>query len=231
MSYNTGARIVTNGLVLYLDAANSKSIVSGSTTWVNLTRSGNNGTLTNGPLYTGSFGGSIAFDGTDDYVAETTVLSDAFWQANWSISAWVNFDAIGLVGQGTADRPIVQHGTNNTRQGLHLTQRNSTFYFGLYSDDMGGVRTLSTGQWYNVVYSLNNTSRLRQLFVNGSIDNSSTAAGSYTGTGTNTRIGGKILAFGFLFDGFMASFSAYNRVLSSDEVLQNYNATKKRFGL
>jgi hypothetical protein len=230
MSYNTGARIVRDGLVMYLDAANSKSIVSGSNSWVNLTRSGNNGTLTNGPLYTGSFGGSIVFDGSNDYISETTVLSDAFWQTNWSVSAWVNFDTINNTINGGGDRPIVQHGQIGTRQGLHLTQRNSRFYFGLYSDDTEGIRIISAGQWYNVVYTLNNTSRLRQLFINGNFDNSGTGAGAYTGIGTNTRICGAFL-FGSYFDGFMASFSAYNRVLSSDEILQNYNATKKRFGL
>ncbi len=63
-----GVNIVTNGLVLYLDASNTKSYVSGSTTWSDVSRSGNNGTLINGPTFNSANGGSIVFDGTNDYV-------------------------------------------------------------------------------------------------------------------------------------------------------------------
>jgi hypothetical protein len=66
MSFNYSPKIVTDGLVLYLDAANTKSYVSGSTVWNDLSRSGYNGTLTNGPTFNISNGGSISFDGVDD---------------------------------------------------------------------------------------------------------------------------------------------------------------------
>ncbi len=63
-----GPSIVTNGLILNLDAANPKSYVSGSTTWNDVSRSGLSGTLVNGPTFNTGSGGSIVFDGTDDYV-------------------------------------------------------------------------------------------------------------------------------------------------------------------
>ena len=71
MAFNFSPKIVTDGLVLCLDAANSKSIVSGSTTWNDLSRGGNNGNLVNGPTFNSGNGGSILFDGVDDYVSNT----------------------------------------------------------------------------------------------------------------------------------------------------------------
>ena len=60
--------IVTDGLILYLDAANTKSYISGSTDWYDLTTYNNDGTLTNGPTFSSTNGGSIVFDGVNDYV-------------------------------------------------------------------------------------------------------------------------------------------------------------------
>jgi len=80
MSFAHSPQIVTNGLVLALDAGNTKSYVSGSTTWFDKSGRGNNGTLVNGPTFnTGSLG-SIVFDGVNDYVdsgnISTTILSN-----------------------------------------------------------------------------------------------------------------------------------------------------------
>ena len=67
MAFSFSPKIVTDGLVLYLDAANPKSYVSGSTTWRDISRGGNNGTLVNGPTFDSGNGGNIVFDGVDDY--------------------------------------------------------------------------------------------------------------------------------------------------------------------
>jgi hypothetical protein len=61
--------IVTNGLVLNLDAANPRSYEPpfNGTVWNDLSGNGNNGTLVNGPVFSGSNGGFLRFDGTNDY--------------------------------------------------------------------------------------------------------------------------------------------------------------------
>ena len=74
MSFSNAPTVVTNGLVLSLDAGDRNSYVSGSTTWFDLAGT-NNGTLTNGPTFnTGSFG-SIVFDGVDDYVTTNSNIN------------------------------------------------------------------------------------------------------------------------------------------------------------
>ena len=91
MAFNYSPKIVTNGLVLCLDAGNVKSYVSGSTTWTDLSPTQKNGILTNGPTFNSSNGGSIVFDGVDDYInssfaapaSETIIV----W-AKSALSAW-----------------------------------------------------------------------------------------------------------------------------------------------
>ena len=230
MPINYCPRIVTDNIALYLDAGYTKSYSGSGTTWTDISSKGNNGTLTNGPTFSSGNGGAIVFDGTNDYVSETSGLSDSFLQGDWSISFWANFDTVNTGGSGN-DRPLLHHGSSATRKGLHLTNRNGKMKFGLYADDMDSIQTLTADTWYNFVFTLNNTSYLKQIYINGLLDASGTGGGAYTGTGSNTRIGGKVLGFGLYFDGNMSIVAAYNRVLTALEVKQNYNAIKGRFGL
>ena len=69
MAFSFSSKVVTDGLVLYLDAANTKSYPGSGTAWSDLSRSGNNGTLTNGPTFNSARGGAIVLDGADDYIA------------------------------------------------------------------------------------------------------------------------------------------------------------------
>jgi hypothetical protein len=223
-------RIVTDGLVLCLDAGNTKSYPGSGTTWTDLSGRGNNGTLVNGVGYNGSNLGSLSFDGTDDYVSQTAGLTDSFWQGNWTASFWVNFDTLNP-NLTSNDKTLLQHGSSNTRQGLHLTQRNNHIWFGLYGDDLEATINLTTSRWYNVVFTLNNSTYLKQNYLNGSFDNSHSSGGAYVGTGNNTRIGGIVLNFGLTFDGFMSHCSFYNRVLTAAEISQNYNALRSRYSI
>ena len=84
--------IVTNGLVLYLDAANYLSYTSGSTTWRDLSSSNNSGTLTNGPTFSSANGGSIVFDGVDDI----SIHPSSLYVDNFTLSAWVYKTSSGI---------------------------------------------------------------------------------------------------------------------------------------
>ena len=102
MAFNYSPKTVTDGLVLYMDAANSKSYVSGSTTWNDISRSGNNGTLINGPTFNSSNGGSIVFDGTNDTTNLGNILNIGL--NSWTISCWFKINSYtsgvqGIVGK------------------------------------------------------------------------------------------------------------------------------------
>ena len=76
MAINVRPSIVTSGLVLNLDAANMKSYPRSGTTWRDLSGLGNNGTLTNGPTFNSQNGGSIVFDGVDDYASINNTIGN-----------------------------------------------------------------------------------------------------------------------------------------------------------
>lgn len=89
----TGPTIITDGLVLYLDAANPKSYPTTGTTWSDLSGNENNGTLINGPTFNLSNNGSIVFDGVNDYGSLGNSLGNGFSQI--TVNAWINVASLG----------------------------------------------------------------------------------------------------------------------------------------
>jgi uncharacterized delta-60 repeat protein len=82
--------VVTNGLVLYLDAASRQSYTSGSTIWIDLSGNNNSGSLSGIPVFDNSFGGNIFFSGSRSASISETNLT------NWSISSWFKYDYASL---------------------------------------------------------------------------------------------------------------------------------------
>lgn len=216
-------KIVTNGLVLALDAADRNSYPGSGTTWRDLSGNGNNETLTNGPVFSSANGGSFSFDGVDDFSGGnvTSIANTAF-----TISSWIRTGAI------TSDRIYLSIGSNgNTREAIHLRFLSSTtaLRFGLYGDDLDATITNASLAFTNIVCVLN-SSFLQSIYQNGSFITSRTAGGFYVGNNT-IRLGNWGLNNSEFFLGNIASTSIYNRALTAQEILQNYNAQKSRFGL
>jgi hypothetical protein len=195
-----------------------------------LSGNGNNGTLINGVGFSADNKGVLTFDGADDYVSETASLSNSFWQGNWTASFWVKFNTISDT-NSTADRTLIQHGSAEANKGLHLCQRNNRLYHGLFSNDIEGSAPVNSMQWYYTTFTLNNSTRLKQIYINGVLDTEGVGASSYTGSLSNTRIGGSVLGFGLTFDGDIGNCAFYNRVLTVAEIQHNFNALKGRYGI
>ena len=225
MAFAHSPQIVTNGLVLALDAGNTKSYVSGSTTWLDKSGNGNNGTLTNGPTFSSANGGSIVFDGVDDYVTcgNSTVLQTTVG----TISAWV-YPTSG----NSSYRGIL---VKQSAWGLFLFDNNFVTY------DWGNIQKRDTGvvlnnnNWYHVAMTFTETagtpSNNAILYVNGTavltttVRNSNVGSQSVVlGTGFSTPNGQELY-------GRVASAQVYNKTLSASEVQQNFNALRGRFGI
>jgi len=221
MAFHYSPKIVTDGLVMYLDAANTKSYVSGSTVWNDISRGGNNGTLINGPTFNSANSGSIVWDGTNDYYdTGKTPAQLGIYDANYTMEAWVYPTIL------TNDRTMFGGGTNTLRQNLHLVFRNSQIYQGHYGSDFG-AGTVTVNNWYQIVYTYNVANGACQIFKN-SVSQGTGTISSFIGT-TNILIA-RWSGTNY-FQGNGSIYRIYNRVLSPTEVLQNYNATKSRFGL
>lgn len=232
--------IVTNGLVLYLDAANTKSYPTTGTTWTDLSGNSNNGVLTNGPTFDSSNGGSIVFDGVNDNVLITNAFN--LQNQNLTVSLWIYITNIPNSISTLID---FSHGTVPNPQGWVIQTENGTtgrnFYFAYYSTSsfqpasgigsgIGVPLTLNT--WQNIVFTKNNTTVIG--YKNGvAVFNPSLAASStitYINGRNNLMIDGAI-GFTRYIGGKYSVCQIYNKALSATEVLQNYNALKSRFGL
>jgi hypothetical protein len=235
-----GVNIVKDGLVLYLDAANSKSYISGSTTWSDMSGNGNNGTLVNGPGYSSQNGGSIVFDGSNDYVNCGNILN--FERTNsFSISCWVNMTSLASIGafftktQGAPAYTGYYFGHETTGD-LTFILRNT------FSTNQLLVRTptgqLIANRWNNIVvtYSGNSLETGISFYTNSNLQPNIVGSSNLTNTiltSANVNIGARVAntVSPAHLNGSISQTQIYNRALSDQEVLQNYNATKTRFNL
>jgi hypothetical protein len=233
-----GSNIIKSGLVLSLDAANARSYPGSGTTWTDLSGNGYNGTLTNA-TYSSNNGGSIVFNGTNSYVVFTNTTTVLNGLPAASMNMWINVTRRG--GGGVKYQAIAGWRDDG----------DTDFYFLLVDGSGAAVpaefrtRTTTGVQDVNVSYlpyfgkwtfiSTIVSSNRTDLYLNGILVGSNTnKTGSFGAASNQFRIGTDS-AFPSLItypmQGNMANFLAYNRALSADEVLQNFNATKGRFNL
>ena len=233
MSFNYSPKIVNDSsLVLYLDAANSKSYISGSTTWNDISRGGNNGILTNGPTFNSANGGSIVFDGVDDYVTLTRSVQDDF-----TLHCWFKTTQAGsLPTQWYEGKGLIDCEVGNIQNDFGLGIGGGRVIFGVGNQAAGAdvsiysTRLYNDNIWHNVVATRVKSTGAMQLYVDSIIvATGSGQTGSLT-TATAMRIGSQQTNVGF-FSGNIATGVVYSRALSPQEILQNYNATKTRYGL
>lgn len=212
--------IVTNGLLLCLDPANTRSYSGSGNTTYDLSGLGNTSALTNGPTYTSSNLGAFVLDGTNDYILVNS-------QAN--ILPYTTYTKIAYfyVTNFSTSNNIISGGFSGQHafwlQGL---QKLYAGHNGNWSTVTGNT-TLSLNTWYFGAVTYSNSTGWK-LYLNGREDG--------TSANTTTFIGNQEISIGSYgggnnFTGRIAGVQIYNRVLSASEILQNYNATKRRFGL
>ena len=226
--YNPG--IITNRLVICLDAANIKSYPGTGTAWSDLSGNGKTGTLTNGPVYNSGNGGYISFDGSNDYAITTTSLYNPTTFPDESVFVWWYPTAAGNIiselGQAT---PNTGWHDSNIEISTGGVISFSIWHGGLTNKVTSSAKSFNT--WYNLGFVYSGTTLT--AYINGESIGTTTftrqtnsvlyyaiAAQDGTNMGTNAYAAGRC-----------GAFYNYNRALTAAEVLQNHNATKSRYGL
>ena len=220
--------IVRNGLVLNLDAGNLASYPGSGTTWTDLSGLGNNGTLTNGPTYSSSNGGSINFSGSNQSVN----LGTFFTYQTFTINLWVNAGSTQNTYANIFDNNHTGFRNFTMQQDASTT---NAYGFGV-NDATGGISgasfTLTSGIWTNITITFTPSDRVI-LYLNGVFSSQGGLAGGrnifYQSQTLNLARWGGDTARGW--NGRISNFSVYNRVLSASEIQQNYNALATRYGL
>jgi hypothetical protein len=224
-----GPNIVTNGLVLYLDAANPRSYVSGSTAWNDLSTFSNNGTLVGGPVPSADGAGSIIFDGSNDYVSRaynstfdirTGITLSAFFRRN---SIFTQLSDCFILSRPPAWYFYDEYNSGNIR--------GEVFINGVRRGAVAAAMP-NDGKWYEFVYTYNSSTGLSTMHRNGIAVTTVQLTGlaNYLIDFSNSNFA-NIFASNVGKSYYVSNLKIYNRALSAEEVLQNYNATKGRFGL
>jgi hypothetical protein len=215
MSFHHSPRIVTDGLVLCLDAASKKSYPGSGSVWRNLAGS-NNGTLVNDPTYSSENNGSIIFDGTNDYVS----INPTILNTPWSFCCFFKQ-------------------TNNTLWASLYSQDGLFLWLGLipssrairiHTNNSSGLDTPNNVYDLNVPVFLGISSSPSTLTVFINKNKYSLTAGGNPSSASASKIASYSDGSKDFFTGAIYSISMYNRNISDSEILQNYNALKGRFG-
>ena len=218
-------RIVTNGLVLCLDAGNTKSYPGSGTTWTDLSGRGNNGTLTNGPTYSSANGGSIVFDGVNDYVQCT----GSYTSTEFTFIAWIKRNGDQAAWAGI----LYSRGTNVTGMQYRETTNQLVYNWNANSSAYDWVSGLTPPDqsWCMVAVSINSSSAVAYLCQASGITSATNNISHTSTTLDDIKISYDDVLTTRVAKQSVAVASIYNRALSAAEIAQNFNALRGRFGI
>jgi len=239
MSFSDGPKIITSGLVIVLDAADRNSYIGSGTTWRDMSGNGNNCTLINGPTFNSTNGGSLFFDGADDYLSIPyfNLTTQSFAVETWFKPQQNTTYIRGILSCGDLwSGPFPDGSAGRPGWCLGYFPDNTQISYGLTG---GGVvyreygPSLSANTIYNLFMVRNTEENILRLYVNGTLYNSIAVPSSVSLTGNKLTITHQIWDFSppGPFGDFYSIKVYDNKSFTSQEVLQNYNAQKSRFGL
>ena len=217
------APVVTTGLQLYLDAGNASSYPGSGTAWTDLSGNSRDGTLTNGPTYSATNGGSIVFDGSNDYVQCTgslTVTAATF-------VAWIKRNG----NQGQYDGILFSRGAVTTGMNFQISNQ-----LGYHWNDAGNTYNWQSGltipdaTWCMIAVSVTSTSATAYLCQSGGTTTATNTVNHSSGNLNDIKLAVDDAAARY-FNGNIAIAQLYNIALSAGEISQNFAADRGRFGV
>ena len=236
MSLIHSPKIVTDNLVLCLDAGNTKSYPGTGTAWTDISGNGNNATLSNGPTFSGDNGGCITFDGSNDYgyISTLDVPNRPFTASLWikhetSIDGWQSY-----MGQDSSDSG--NHGSLYFQKRHQGMPPGNAFGIAIRPNNADTTAradgtTASLNVWYNLCGVVSSSDL--KIYVNGELEGTTSNSNTMAPRTGNFVIGaayynGSVVDY---FKGKMSTVMVYSNVLTAAEVKQNFNALKVRYGL
>ena len=236
MGLDHSPAIVTNGLAYYLDAANRRSY-SGSGNTVYPISGNVNGSLLNGLGYSSSNNGVFTFDGANDSID----LGDNFDMglSNFTICTYFRLSATTFL-HGIFSKSIAADAAS--RYAVFIYNYGAGYKISTFMSNGGAsdvetpsVLTVATNTWYHISAVYNRADKV-YLYINGVLDSSATIS-QFQAVDFQSSYNSRIGSYGdasnnpnYFLNGSLSQFQIYNRVLTAQEILQNYNATKGRFG-
>ena len=224
MSVFAGPEIANDELVFHLDAANTKSYPGTGTACSDLTTINSNGTLTNGTTYSSTNNGLFNFDGTNDLISfpHNAVQNSA----SITISSWVK-----PLGPLKTQNIVAKSDNSGYRYRIETSGAVSILDRGATNAISTAAGLISADTWYNITVTGGPAGL--QIFINGifRISQATAFGGNITTTALVIGAENATASFSESFKGSIAQIQMYSRVLTNAEVLQNFNATRGRYGI
>jgi hypothetical protein len=227
-----GPNIITNGLVMLVDAGSYRSYPGSGVTWYDLSRNGNNFTINGSPTFTSS---NPSFFNLSASQTSKYFIENPFSHPNGDVTyeCWVKFGSTTLTGA------LLSYAVSgNDNNSLLFFDSGTLNFYGPTGSVASSWTIPNTTTWYQIVRTRVATSGAEILYINGTSTYTTTLAAATNFTsGGSLVIGQEQDSVGGGFDsaqcfiGDISVVKIYNRTLTSLEVIQNYNAHKKRFGL
>jgi hypothetical protein len=221
MSVVANPNIVTSGLILCLDAANPKSYPGTGTSWFDVSGNKALGTLTNGVSYNSTNLGILTFDGVDDRVNVVNTIPPL---SNLTIELFLQTSVVDGTQNIFLDQFFsLRYEISGNKFNIHLGNGSAWAYTTLLS-----TTTVVANTWYQTAWTWNGSTAV--MYVNGVAENSLSSGAASSTTG-NITLGQHTPDTAYAWAGSMGSVKIYNTALTSDQVLQNFNATRGRYGI
>ena len=220
-----GAQQATGGTVTTAGGFTTHAFTASGTfaplTWLDVSGQLNNGTLFNSPTFSSTNSGSIVFNGTTQYVAGSIATINSWSMCLWYLSTDITSQAVFYPFSGTTTASGLGFGGT-----FDASTVNRWYFFDGTNASFSSANTaVTTNVWYNLVVTKSSTTY--NLYTNGTL--------SLTGTGvdlalTQYNLGRRGDAVWYA-RGNIAQASIYNRALTAEEVNQNFQALRGRFGV
>ena len=218
--------IVKDGLIFRVDAGNTNSYPGSGTTWFDLSPNANNGTLTNGPTFNSDNKGSIVFDGSNDYVdfgnSSTLNVGNSLSVCTWFYVGSTGSYQTMVSKVGTTAGVSTGWEFANSSGNIRITIRGTT------NIDRQAAG-LAVGNWYMGTFTYTTTPTTK-VYINEQEKISWSSGNATHNTSYILRVGGRHLSTGY-YNGRISQTLIYNKVLSLDEISQNFNALRYRYGI
>ena len=226
MAFFHSPNIVTDGLVLCLDAGDQISYPGSGGTWTDMSGNGNDGTIRYATFSTASGSEAIVFDGNDDLI-DVGDIGDVFG-TSFAVDLWIYPENL------TARQEFIGQkvdGDNWWRFGIDSSGEGGNYEIDVEVSDSRVValnpdKSFVINKWQHIVLSRNSSDW--NFYLNGALDVTASDADTIPDMAASVNIG---KAVDSSYEGQMAVVRVYNRYLTAAEILQNYNAQRGRFGV
>lgn len=222
MSAYGGPSIVSSGLVLNLDAGNIKSYPGSGTSWFDLSGNNNTMALINGTAFNSGNSGNIIFNGSNNYAQINTTNAFAFGTGDLSVFLWAKLTATSTwpcyisIGDGNANGNAII---------FYRSHTDFTFRTWVGGSVRNSINTIALNLWY--LLGVTRQSGIVYQYINGVLDGQFNSSGSIGNTDPTTLSKN----YYTYMTGNISTVQIHNRALSANEVAQNFNALRGRYGL